>query len=55
MLTPEQAAEFLEVIPATLANWRSAGTGPKFHKKNGKKIVYFEEDLYAWIKSNGGP
>lgn len=49
-LTPEQAAEFLRVSPATLDNWRSAGIGPKFYKPTGKLIYYYQSDLQAWVK-----
>lgn len=40
LLTPAQAAEYLGVATSTLANWRSAGIGPEFRKKN--RIIRYE-------------
>lgn len=52
LFSPEEAAQYLKMSPDTLANWRSAGEGPKFHKPAKKKIYYFREDLDEWIKGN---
>lgn len=50
LFSPEEAAEYLKMSPDTLANWRSAGEGPPFHKPAKRKIYYFRKDLDAWIK-----
>ncbi len=50
LLSPEEAAAYLNMSPDTLANWRSSKEGPKFHKPAKKKIYYFREDLDSWIK-----
>jgi len=39
-----EAAVYIGVAPKTLANWRSAGKGPRFYKL-GRMIVYRREDL----------
>lgn len=49
-LTEKQAAERLGVKPGTLAHWRSAGTGPSYHK-SGRLVVYFQRDLDEWLES----
>ena len=49
-LTNEEAATYLGVTKGTLANWRSEGTGPVFHKPTDKLVYYFKEDLDAWIR-----
>lgn len=51
LLSPEEAAQYLNMSVDTLANWRSSGGGPKFHKP-AKKIYYFREDLENWVKGN---
>lgn len=35
-LTPQEAAAFLGFSIKTLANWRSAGTGPAYQSVNGR-------------------
>lgn len=48
-LTPQQAAEHTGFSTGTLANWRSAGTGPPF-RKVGRAIRYRESDLDRFIE-----
>lgn len=50
LLTAKQAGTLLGVAPKTLANWRTLGTGPKFHKTGGK-ILYLRRDLVAFARS----
>lgn len=50
-LNNEEAAAYLSVSKNTLANWRSAQSGPKYYKPTEKLVYYFKEDLDAWIKS----
>lgn len=51
-LDTEEAAIYLGVTVRTLANWRSAGSGPKFYKPSEKLTYYFKDDLDAWIKGD---
>ena len=37
----------------TLANWRTAGNGPKFARLNGRMIRYRRSDLDAWLSEQG--
>lgn len=48
-LTPEEVAERYEgkISVRTLANWRSAGTGPPFAKIGGR-ILYKSRLLLDW-------
>jgi hypothetical protein len=48
LLKPVEAARILGVSPRTLANWRSAGDGPKFSKVGG--IRYRARDLKAFVR-----
>jgi Helix-turn-helix domain len=44
VLTPTEAAALLRRAPATLANWRAAGTGPAYVKV-GRLVRYRQSDL----------
>lgn len=46
----EAAAEYLGTAESTLANWRSAGRGPKYLKL-GAKVYYRLADLDSWMQS----
>jgi Predicted site-specific integrase-resolvase len=48
--TPTWVSDLLEVTTKTLANWRSAGSGPPFVKAGGR-VLYKESDVYAWLDS----
>lgn len=50
LLTSKQAAHVLGVAPKTLANWRTLGTGPAFHKTGGR-CLYLRKDLITFAKS----
>ena len=50
-LNTEEAAVYLKVSVATLANWRSQDRGPVFYAPSGK-IIYYKEDLDRWIRGN---
>jgi len=49
-LTAEEAASYLRLAPATLANWRSSGCGPSYLKL-GARVVYRRRDLDAWAEA----
>ncbi|MBL8552280.1 MAG: helix-turn-helix domain-containing protein [Hyphomonadaceae bacterium] len=46
-----EAAAYIGVAPKTLANWRSAGKGPRFYKI-GRVIVYQRDDLDAFFEEH---
>jgi len=50
LLSPDEAAQYLNMSVDTLANWRSTGEGPKWHKPL-KKVYYFKNELDEWIKT----
>lgn len=48
---PDEAAERLKCSKGTLANWRTAGGGPRFIKY-GRKVLYPEAELIAFEQKN---
>ncbi len=52
MLRTPAAAALLGVRPNTLEIWRHQRRGPKFYRV-GRCIVYEQEDLEAFVRSNG--
>jgi hypothetical protein len=52
LLGPDAAASELGVAPATLAAWRSRGTGPAFVKLGAKLVRYRRADLSAYIAAH---
>jgi hypothetical protein len=50
-LTRPQLAERLGVAPKTLANWASAGKGPKFTRAIGGRVRYHISNVEKWEKS----
>ena len=60
LLTPEQAAELLQMAPITLAIWRSQRIGDlPYIKLSSKAIRYRRSDIEAWLARRtvtpGGP
>jgi hypothetical protein len=51
--TTEQAADHLGTTPDTLKCWRSRGTGPPFHRANGRLVRYQHRELDAWVRGEG--
>ena len=49
LLNSHQAADFLTLTGATLANWRSRGFGPCY-VKIGRSVRYRVVDLRNWIE-----
>ncbi|ALV45806.1 hypothetical protein MB46_10275 [Arthrobacter alpinus] len=47
-LTPADVAEALQIPVGTLANWRSAGKGPRFSRFGGL-VRYDPDDVAAWL------
>ncbi len=52
LLTPEEAARYLQLQPQTLARWRSTKKYPLVHIKIGKNIRYRLSDLDLFIETN---
>ncbi len=50
-LTPIEVSEKYDISHKTLANWRSEGRGPAYHKM-GKRIRYPLDKLEEWFASN---
>lgn len=51
-LTREAAAELLGCSPGTLANWATAGVGPKpFKTAHGKRVYYLVDEVRAFALS----
>ena len=44
-----EAASFLGLTPGTLAKWRSVGHPFIPYFKIGKKVIYIEDDLCAYL------
>ncbi len=50
-LSTREAAERCGLQYQTLCSWRSTGRGGPRYLKLGRKVVYRESDLQAWIDS----
>lgn len=50
LLTPEEAAHFLNVKARTLEKWRQKRTGPSFHRLGSRCIRYSPKDLQEWLE-----
>jgi hypothetical protein len=56
-LTTQQAADFMQLHPGTLANWRKGGQGPSYIRL-GRTIRYQMKDIQHWLDAlprEGGP
>ena len=51
-VTEPDVAQLPHRSPATLANWRSAGTGPSWER--GRRVRYRLHDLAAWALADRG-
>lgn len=51
LLNATEAAEYLQLSPKTLANWRSKNEGPRFLRVGRRRILYRAEDLIAFSKA----
>jgi hypothetical protein len=49
--TPKEIAQTYGLNEGTLANLRCNKQGPKYFKQN-RKVIYFFEDVEAWLKQN---
>lgn len=48
LLTPKEAAAFLQLTEKTLEKWRSKGIGPKFRRMGHRTVRYSQDDLITW-------
>jgi len=51
LATAEEVAEFLRTTPASLAQDRYRGRGPKF-VKHGRRVLYRWSDVHAFVEAN---
>lgn len=51
LMSPAELADMRKVVPGTLANERSNGTGPRYVKLRGR-VFYRKKDVQAWIEAN---
>ena len=51
LMTTDEAAEFPDIHPATLATWRSEGRGPRYLKVGERNVRYQQEELERWLKA----
>jgi hypothetical protein len=49
-LTTREVSAAYGIAVGTLNNWRCQRVGPPFYRLNGRKIVYFRDDLAAWAR-----
>ncbi len=51
LLTEDELASVLGVMPLTLAKWRRDGRGPAFLRP-GKTVFYRRQDVDLWLQRN---
>lgn len=49
LMTTQEVADYIKVPAATLRYWRHQGTGPKFFRLGGKKVMARRQDVDAWL------
>ncbi|RLV52393.1 DNA-binding protein [Aeromicrobium phragmitis] len=52
LLKPSDVACRLNVTTATLARWRSAGTGPRYINVTDRTVRYRPADIVAWVEAS---
>jgi excisionase family DNA binding protein len=53
-LTRKEAAAYLRLSPATLANWASIGGGPGYQGIGRGRVLYRLADVEAWMSLQTG-
>jgi hypothetical protein len=54
LLNTLEAASYLGIKPQTLRKWRVTGSGPKFCRLGGRRIIRYRiRDLEKFVKSAG--
>lgn len=49
LMTPLQAAGYLNLSVGTMANWRYGGRGPDYIRVSDRKIGYRKADIDTWL------
>lgn len=49
LMTTAEVSEYLKTPEATLRYWRHQGTGPKFFRLGGKRLMARRQDVDAWL------
>lgn len=49
IFTTDETAKLLSVPVGTLRWWRYKGTGPRSFRLGARKVMYRQDDLYAWL------
>lgn len=49
LMTTAEASEYLRTPEGTLKFWRHAGTGPRFVRIGGRRVLYPRADLMQWV------
>ncbi len=53
LLTSKEAADYLNLKPKTLAEWRLAKTGPPYVKLGdgrNARVMYVRAEIVAWLR-----
>ncbi|MDQ1053135.1 excisionase family DNA binding protein [Arthrobacter sp. SORGH_AS 212] len=48
-LTRREAAEYMRLSPATLANWASQDVGPEYTRIGRGRVLYRRDDVDNWV------
>lgn len=51
LLSPGEAAEYLDVTERTLSYWRIKGQGPSFVRVHRRRIAYRVQDIENWLEA----
>ena len=51
LLSEKQAADFFDLTPRALQNWRTKGGGPPYVRVGHRTVRYRMSDLEAWLDS----
>lgn len=49
LMTAAEVSEYLRTPEGTLKFWRHAGTGPRYVRIGGRRVLYPRADLMAWV------
>ena len=50
--TPREVAEYLQITEGSLAQHRYRGTGPRFIKLAGRRVLYRWTDVESYLDAN---
>ncbi len=50
ILTPREAATYLNVAVSTLKSWRAKNFGPTWRRRGARLVFYFQADLDAFLQ-----